>query len=205
MSIGSRQAGFGTPYNNQFVGFMEEVAIYGYALSANQIVTHYRAATNRAPAFTSNPLTLANANAGQPYSGTLAANATDPNGDAMTFAKVSGPTWLSVAGNGSLSGTPLSGNVGPNGFQVRATDVSGLAGVATMNLTVLAAPPIILSAGGQGNALLLNWSGGIAPYQVQWATNLAHPAWQNLGLPMSVGSLLVSPTNEAALYRVSGQ
>ncbi|MGC3956951.1 MAG: LamG domain-containing protein [Verrucomicrobiota bacterium] len=49
VSIGSRQAGVGTAFNNQFAGYMEEVAIYGYALSASQVLTHYQAATNRAP------------------------------------------------------------------------------------------------------------------------------------------------------------
>jgi hypothetical protein len=205
VSIGSRQAGAGTAFNNQFVGYMEEVAIYGYALSSNQIVTHYRAATNRAPIFTSNPLTLTSATAGQTYSATLAAHASDPNGDSITFAKVSGPAWLSVASNGSLSGTSLSANVGTNAFQVNATDPNGLVGSTTLNLAVIAAPPIILSAGWQGNSMLLNWTGGIAPYQVQLATNLAEPAWQSLGPPINANSLSVSPTNEAALYRVYGQ
>ena len=205
VSIGSRQAGLGTAYNNQFVGYMEEVAIYGYALSASQVLTHYQAATNRAPIFISNPLTLASANAGQSYSATLAATASDPNGDAITFAKVSGPTWLSVAGNGNLSGTPLSSNVGTNSFLISATDPNGLAGATTMNLAVIAAPPIILRADWQGNSLLLNWTGGIAPYQVQLNTNLSNPTWQSLGAPVNVNNLAVSPTNQAALYRVFGQ
>jgi hypothetical protein len=184
---------------------MEEVAIYGYALSTNQIVTHYRAATNRAPVFTGNPLTLTSANAGQFYSGSLAAMTADPNGDTFTFTKVSGPTWLSVASNGSLSGTPYSGNVGTNNFQVNATDPSGLAGSTILNLAVIAAPPIVLSAGWQGNSLLLNWTGGIAPYQVQLTTNLSDPTWQSLGAPVNVNSMIVSPTNQAGLYRVYGQ
>src|SRR5690606_38668330 len=32
--------------------------------------------------------------------------------DPLTFAKVSGPDWLSVAENGALSGTPLQSDVG---------------------------------------------------------------------------------------------
>jgi hypothetical protein len=184
---------------------MEEVAIYGYALSTNQIVTHYRAATNRSPVFTSNPLTLASANAGQPYSATLVTSASDPNGDPITFAKVSGPAWLSIASNGGLSGTPFSGNVGTNGFLVSATDSSGLAGSTTLNLAVIAAPPIVLNAGWQGDSLLLNWTGGIAPYQVQLTTNLSNPAWQNLGIPTGGNNVTVAPTNPAALYRVLGQ
>ncbi|MFO1513704.1 MAG: LamG-like jellyroll fold domain-containing protein [Verrucomicrobiota bacterium] len=205
VSIGSRQAGLGTAYNNQFVGYMEEVAIYGYALSANQVLAHYLTATNRAPVFTSNPLTLTSANAGQIYVATLVTSTSDPNGDSITFAKVSGPSWLSVGSNGSLSGTPLSSDVGTNAFLVSASDPGGLITSTTMNVAVIAAPPIILSVGWQGNALLLNWTGGIAPYQMQWATNLVNPTWQNLGAPVGANSLSVFPTNDAAFYRVSGQ
>jgi predicted alpha-1,6-mannanase (GH76 family) len=205
VSIGSRQSGLGTAYDNQFAGYVEEVAIYGYALSSSQVLTHYQSASNRAPAFLSNPFTVGNIIAGQSYSGTLAASASDPNGDAITFAKVSGPAWLSVAGTGSLGGTPISSDVGTNAFVMSATDPGGLSGTATMNLPVLAAPPIITSAVMQGTDLMLNWGGGIAPYQVQWTTNLSNPSWQNLGTSISASNLLVSPTNGAAFYRIYGQ
>jgi hypothetical protein len=41
MSIGSRQSGFGTPYDLQFMGNIDEVAVYNYALSSTQVLTHY--------------------------------------------------------------------------------------------------------------------------------------------------------------------
>ena len=205
VSIGSRQAGVGTAFNNQFAGYMEEVAIYGYALSASQILTHYQAATNRAPVFVSNPFTLTSANAGQSYSGTLATSASDPNADSITFAKLSGPAWLSVASNGSLSGTPFTPNVGTNSFLVRATDPSGLATQATLNLGVIGAAPIVLTASPQENALVLSWVGGIAPYQVEAATNPSSPAWQNFGLLISSNTLTAPATNEAMIFRVRGQ
>jgi predicted alpha-1,6-mannanase (GH76 family) len=205
VSIGSRQAGLGTAYNNQFVGDMEEVAIYGYALSPSQVLAHYQAATNRAPIFNNNPLILASANAGQSYVSTLSGTASDPNGDAITFSKVSGPTWLTVAGNGSVGGTPVSSNVGTNSFLVKAADPYGLFSTATLNLEVTAAPPIFLSAERQPGSLLLSWTGGIAPYQVQSATNLVNPTWQDLGLPIGGNNLSVAPTNGAAFYRVYGQ
>jgi predicted alpha-1,6-mannanase (GH76 family) len=205
VSIGSRQSGTGTAYNNQFAGFMEEVAIYGYALSSNQVQAHFLAVTNRVPAFLSNPFTVASTTAGQLYSATLATNASDPNGDSLTFAKISGPAWLSVAGGGSLNGTSLSTNVGTNSFVVSVTDPSGLSNTATMNLTVLAAAPIVTSTAWQGNNLKLNWAGGITPYQVQVTTNLINPTWQNLGSTINSNSLLVSPTNGAVFYRIYGQ
>jgi hypothetical protein len=205
VSIGARQSGATTVNDFQFVGYMEEVAIYKYALSSNQITAHFVTATNRAPGFVSNPFLAAGVTAGQSYSGTLANYASDPNGDTMTFAKVSGPAWLSVLSNGSLSGTPVSSDSGTNAFLVRVTDTGGLSSTAVMNLPVAAAPAIVLSATLQGTNLLLNWSGGITPYQVQTASDLGNPVWQNVGTPSGATSLSVPATNGAAFYRVYGQ
>jgi hypothetical protein len=57
----------------------------------------------------------------------------------LTFSKVSGPAWLSVASNGALSGTPGSGDVGANQFTVRVEDGRGGSDQAIMNITVNAA------------------------------------------------------------------
>jgi len=205
MSIGSRKSGSATQYDNQFLGYIEEVAVYDYALSATQVQAHYQAVTNRPPTFLSNPFTVASANAGQFYSATLVGQASDPNGDPITFGKISGPAWLSVASNGTLMGTPFSADAGTNNFAVRVTDASGLFSTATMQLLVLPAPPIVLSTVLQGNDLLLTWAGGIAPYQMQITTNLLSPVWQDLGAPVSVNSLSVTPTNGTAFYRVYGR
>jgi len=204
MSIGARQGGT-TVYNNQWGGYMQDVAVYNYALSAGQILSHYQAASNRAPAFVANPFTKPGVVAGQNYSGTLAGEASDPNGDAITFSKISGPTWLLVAGNGALAGTPLSAQVGTNSFVVRATDSSGLFSNATMNVTVSAAQAIVLGITQQDPNLFLSWSGGIAPYQVQSTTNLADPVWEDVGGTTSGFNLLLTPSNAAGFYRVFGQ
>src|SRR5204862_7767674 len=132
----------------------------------------FLSAPNLAPVFSSTLFTAPAPTAGQLSWATLATNASDPNGDAMTFAKVSGPAWLSVAGNGLLNGTPLSPDVDTNVFTVRVSDPAGLLNTATMNVVVLPAPPIVISANLQGTNLLLNWTGGIAPYQVVLSTNL---------------------------------
>jgi hypothetical protein len=46
ISIGSRESGFSTTYNWNFVGRIDEVAIYDYALNASQVLNHYTAGTN---------------------------------------------------------------------------------------------------------------------------------------------------------------
>ena len=135
----------------------------------------------------------------------IATNATDLNNDPLTFAKLSGPAWLNVAGNGALSGTPSSSDAGPNIFVVSATDPGGFSASGTMNITVVPALPITSSLVLQGSDLLLNWNGGVAPYQVTMATNLASPSWQPVGSPTNATNLLLSPTNAAVFYRVLGQ
>jgi hypothetical protein len=161
---------------------------------------------NGAPTFIADPFTLRAITAGQNISGTIATNASDPNpSDTLTFAKVSGPAWLNISADGTLSGTPFSADTGTNTFLVSATDPGSLSATATMNITVQAAPPIVASLAPQPGQLLLTWTGGISPYQVQQATNLDSQIWQNFGTPTSANSLLVMPTNAAAFYRVLGQ
>jgi hypothetical protein len=59
-----------------------------------------------------------------------------------------------------------------------------------------------LSLSTQGTNMVLNWSGGQPPYSVQMATDLAGAAWQTIAGPMTNTTLLVTPTNTAAFYRV---
>ncbi len=91
---------------------------------------------NNPPAFTNDPFSKPNATEAVAYSGSIAGDATDPDSDPLTFSKVSGPSWLSVASNGNLSGTPGSGDVGANQFTVRVEDGNGGSDQATMNITV---------------------------------------------------------------------
>ena len=161
---------------------------------------------NGAPSFVVNPFSTPAIVAGQNYSGTIATNGTDPNPtDILTFAKVSGPAWLAVGSDGTLSGVPFSADVGNNSFVVSVTDPQNLAGTATLNLTVLAPPPILSSISASGTNLMVNWSGGIAPYQVQVSTNLTTPGWVNFGSAIVTNRTLVISSNAAAFYRIIGQ
>jgi hypothetical protein len=161
---------------------------------------------NGAPSFITDPFSMPDITAGQNYSGTIATNATDPDpAGALTFAKVSGPAWLSVAADGSLSGTPLSADAGANTFTVSVTDAGNLSDTATMDISVLAAPAIVSTFTFQAGQLVLNWDGGIGPFQVQTTTNLADPDWQNVGDAAATNSLTIMPSNAAAFFRIVGQ
>ncbi|PXA04418.1 hypothetical protein DDZ13_07760 [Coraliomargarita sinensis] len=94
-------------------------------------------AVNDAPVFTSDPFSTSNATQNAAYSDTIAGSATDVDGDTLTYALVSPVTWLSVASDGTLSGTPTSSDVGTNSFTVSVSDGTATAVEATLNITVI--------------------------------------------------------------------
>jgi hypothetical protein len=155
--------------------------------------------------FAVNPFAKAAATAGAFYSASIATNAADPNADTVAYSKTSGPTWLSVAGNGVVSGTPSSADIGSNSFAVRATDPAGLFSTAIMTIPVVAAPGIVAGVSILGGDLLLSWSGGISPYSVQVTTNFGSADWQPVASGLTGTSLVVPRTNAAAFYRILGQ
>ena len=157
------------------------------------------------PSFTVNPFTVPSIVAGNNYSGTIATNVTDPNTvDTLTFGLVSGPDWLSVGADGTLSGEPYSADDGTNSFEVSVTDAAGLSSTGIMYLTVTPAPSIVPTATAQGSNLNLSWTGGIGPFQIQTTTNLADPNWVDVGDPITGNSVLITPTNSPAFYQVVG-
>lgn len=113
---------------------------------------------NRAPVWTISPSIGTDATEGQVYSGTLSGSATDLDGQALTFAKVSGPAWLQVAGNGTLSGTPGSSDVTtlPNSFVVSVSDGVAAAVQVTLKITVLSKFEQWTSGGTGGEGITFN-------------------------------------------------
>ena len=161
--------------------------------------------TAAAPGIIVNPLLGPPAQAGQPYALVLATNVVDPNfGDVLTFAKVSGPGWLNVNGNGGLTGIPQRANSGTNSFVVSVTDLTGLSTNALVYIQVSVAP-LSGTLTTQNGSLVLGWTGGVAPYQVQATTNLVNPAWQNVGGPTSGTNMILTPGIGGAFYRIQGQ
>lgn len=93
-------------------------------------------AANHAPTWDSDPVDESAAIKGVAYASTLADDATDSDGDALTFARVSGPAWLTVGTNGDLDGTPGAGDVGPQSWTVSVSDGIAAAVEVTLNITV---------------------------------------------------------------------
>jgi hypothetical protein len=210
--MGHRNSSDGTADNRTFY-------LYGYSFNLNStktatsirlpnngnvMIAAISLVPNWPPTFDISPFALPAANAGQVYSATISTNANDLNGGTLTYAEVSGPSWLTVAANGTVSGEPLSANAGTNTFVVSVTDSGGLSSTGNLNINVLPAPPINATLSLSGTNLVMNWVGGISPYQIMMSTDLTIPGWVGIGTSTS-NSFIITQTNSAAYYRIIGQ
>jgi len=92
--------------------------------------------SNTPPVFIRDLVVKADAGATDDYSGTLANKAVDPDADPVTFSLVSPTnTWLAVAEDGTLSGTPGPGDLGLNSWTVQVSDGT-FSNTATLEINV---------------------------------------------------------------------
>ncbi|HEX7262097.1 MAG TPA: cadherin domain-containing protein, partial [Luteolibacter sp.] len=128
---------------------------------ADAAVTINVSNVNEAPVFASNPLRGPATPAGTACSGQLSASDPD-SGDTFVISKISGPSWLSVASNGTLSGTAPAGDFGLKTFTVRVTDASSAWTEASLELLVVdvATHPLWINAAGGSWSTAANWMSG---------------------------------------------
>lgn len=93
------------------------------------------------PSFTVDPIDKPAVTAYGFSSQSLVGDATDPDGGTLSFRKVSGPSWLTVWSNGTISGIPDNSCVGSNQFVVEVADSAGRTDQATLRIDVLAGTP----------------------------------------------------------------
>jgi beta-glucanase (GH16 family) len=153
-------------FTNEPIGFLTS-AKFDY-------VRAWQSASNAAPVFSSDPMVKPSAVEYLAYSNSIAGSATDDEGDAITYSKVSGPSWLTVSGSGALTGTPVYSDIGTNSWTVRAQDVNGGADTAVLTIVVYAAGAGITIVGGD----LLN--GNFNAVTGTAVTFSATPEWDNL-------------------------
>lgn len=127
MTVNSDGTLSGTPTNDE-VGdhyFVVRVADASGATDDAVLRVHVNN-INDAPVWDSDPFDGGGVALGDTYSMSVGDDVFDVDaGDAITISKTNGPAWLSVAGDGTLSGTAGSSDAGTNLFTLRATDLSG--------------------------------------------------------------------------------
>jgi len=103
-----------------------------------EITTDYTPPANQPPVFNTDPLSFVG-DLLIDFEGSIAGTATDPEGDAITYSKVSGPNWLGVRVNGDIVGTPDA--LGVNSFTIQVEDAFGNTDTATLEITVASVTP----------------------------------------------------------------
>ncbi len=90
-------------------------------------------------------------------------------------------------------------------YDVLVSNSGGSATSRSATLTVNPGDPIRLDGTSQADTLILRWSGGLGPYQVQRTTNLTDGIWENEGPATTNQSLSLMRTNARSFYRVLGR
>jgi autotransporter-associated beta strand protein len=195
------------PADPLFSGKMDEVQIADYAMTAAQIAALQ---TNQPPRFLTNYFDFGTAAPEQIFTANLGGTTTDPDfGDTLTFSKISGPAWLNVSANGTLSGTPGLNDGGTNFFTVRIADSAGAGDFAEVAIYV----PIVYASGiwitnADGNwDDTNNWSGGQiangAGLDADFsALNITSDRTVTLGSPRNIGSLEFGDTSGAQSWTI---
>ncbi|HTV41732.1 MAG TPA: LamG-like jellyroll fold domain-containing protein [Candidatus Sulfotelmatobacter sp.] len=176
MSIGARTGSADTNYNDQYFGWVQDVSVFSYALSSNQVANEYAEAGNTAPFFTQPPPTNVTVIVGNSLTLPATAYGTpvntytwyDPNGNVLATGS-SGGTSLNATF--TTNSVPLSWNGGQleltvnNSYgqtNVYVAFIVQSSPVITNNL-----PPQVDIAQGQSYTYSIG-AVGAAPLHYQW-------------------------------------
>jgi hypothetical protein len=119
-----------------------------------------------------------------------------------TLTNIPGGFILSVTNEGTIDGGVIRLN-----YTVLFPGSPGPTNPAHGVMATALVPPIaITSVQRQGNDVLLAWSGGLEPFQVQTRTNLTLDVWENAGGQTSLRASTI-PVGAASqvFYRIAGQ
>ncbi|HEX3626069.1 MAG TPA: LamG-like jellyroll fold domain-containing protein [Verrucomicrobiae bacterium] len=176
MTIGSRMQNANTNFNFQYYGYVNDVAVFNYALSSNQVASEYAISGNIIPFFTQPPPTNETIIVGSPLTIPVTAYGTpantytwyDPNGSVIatgtssgtsvnaTFTTNSVPLWW----DGGQLKLSVNNSYGTTNVYVAFTVQS--APVLTNNL-----PPQVTIGQGQSYTYSLGAIGAV-PLHYQW-------------------------------------
>lgn len=124
-----------------FNGCIDDFRIYNHALDGSEIWNLWGQNSDTAPMFNTNAIVLPSVLSGEAFAAPSLTNYVyDTDGDALSFSRVDGPTWLHVAEDGMLSGIPGSAFEGVNRFIFRVKDPSGASSDTAAEITVVPAP-----------------------------------------------------------------
>jgi hypothetical protein len=118
--------------------------------------------------------------------------------------------WKSYSGPGTVTfgiasqtnTTATFNSVGVYTLELSADD--GVHAVAYDAVVIMVTNVITVSIQHSGTNVTVNWTGGVAPYTVQWAESLLPATWSDVAT-MSSNSMNLLITNTTGFFRVKGQ
>jgi hypothetical protein len=128
----------GTPASGDIGTNDVVVGVNDFCGTNENMTVHFlvKTGTHNAPAFSSDPIQKNTMIFGESLTYSLEKDATDADNDRLFFSKVSGPVWLQVASDGTLSGTPGTNDFGLNQWTVEVTDNYDGTDSATLKIQV---------------------------------------------------------------------
>lgn len=209
MSIGSRTQNANTNYNFQYYGYINDVAVFNYALNSNQIAGEYASAGDVAPFFTQPPPTNVTIIVGSALTIPATAFGTpvntytwyDPNGNPVATGTASG---TSINATFTTNSVPLSWN----GGQLKLTVNNGFGQTNVFVAFVVQSSPVITNnlpsqvtiAQGQSYTYSVGATGA-SPLHYQWLAgassilNQTNASYTATGATAGVFSYSVVVTN----------
>ncbi|MBU6402225.1 MAG: immunoglobulin domain-containing protein, partial [Verrucomicrobia bacterium] len=177
LSIGSRQSGNGTAFDNQFVGSVSEVAVYDYALSSSQVLAHYYA-SGVAPAITVQPTNIV-VNQGSTVQIVAAASGTPPLAYQWYDVTSGMPALVTGQTNATLTLANVPASDSGHTFQLTVTNLFGQVTSNPAQLTVVGGAPVLgvdvqplLATVDEGTSMSYSVVvSGTAPLIYQWTLN----------------------------------
>ncbi|HTV41291.1 MAG TPA: LamG-like jellyroll fold domain-containing protein [Candidatus Sulfotelmatobacter sp.] len=215
MTIGARATSATSGINNQFIGYLNDVAVFNHALAPGQVAAEYAAVSTAAPFFITAPPT----NAGAPVNTTLnitaMAGGTPPLAYVWTNLTTRATLATGTAANAAVINAPLSINNIPatwNGNQLELI-VTGPYGstnaFVTLSITnAVNSNPTNIVFAVTNNELYLSWPGDHTGWQLQAQTNQFSVGlstnWLNVAGSTGTNQIVVpiNLTNGSVFYRL---
>jgi len=209
MTIGSRQSGAASVYDMNFVGSIDEVAVYNYALTAAQVQNHYFAAGVAPTVLT--PTGPTNVSVAEGATITLPSSAYgSPTLRYQWYDNIlGGPLTGKTNSSLTLSNVTVAANDG-HGYYVVVSNAFGTATSPIYSITVVSGPPQIITDVASltvvypGRTASMSVTvGGTPPFSYQWqhaGTNLVNDG-RIIGATSNVLTISGARLTDAGLYQ----
>ncbi|MDQ7016523.1 MAG: HYR domain-containing protein [Gammaproteobacteria bacterium] len=143
---------------NTAVGGSYDITFSATDAAGNTATKVHTVVVNALPVI--NGVPTASVVAGQSYS--YALDATDANGDALTYSLLNAPAWLMLNANGVLSGAPTAADLGLHeNITITVSDGNGSVTVGPFTVEVIAVAAASSGGGGGGGSLPLSFLAGL--------------------------------------------